>query len=599
MPPRARRSTAALSLVSTLTLGVLAVALAASPARADGTTWTPLGLGTTTVPVVVAGTPATVGVTVAYGPWASSGDADYAWFTTSVSDADTSGRIRWTFGGPVTKLRLIGESNAIPDPGDHITWMTSAGPLDSTRLAEVGPGVTGHGGATWSGGAMTCLGTAQCDGSVVATFPAGITWIEAQPGRGAWYLDVALPNAMNLPLRNGPIAFDGASVTATAARTYTPATATSFGDGGLTYAVDDPGTTGCALVSPTSPAFTYTAPGTCVLRASTPETDTYWAATETAAFDIAPLPRTVALGDMTIHVADGSRIVLASVSDGSDPITYTVAAPGTAGCAVDSAGTLTWTGLGTCRVTAAVDASGIYAAASRTVDVTVERAPQTVTLSGTGLSAGAASVSIGDLPATPVTASTDGTGAITYAVADAGGTGCTVDPTTGEVDATAAGTCRLTATAAQTATHAAGTASADLRIAPLPRAVTASGGTVPVTAAGWRASAVVTAGPGTVTYAVADAGTTGCTVDPTTGAVAWTAPGTCRVTASVAATGRYAAASTTVDLVLQAATVPPTPAGRSLARTGADPAHWFVAALALAALGLLLRLGATRLGARR
>lgn len=59
-------------------------------------------------------------------------------------------------------------------------------------------------------------------------------------------------------------------------------------------------------------------------------------------------------------------------------------------------------------------------------------------------------------PATPSSvATTNGDGAITYSVVDAGSTGCTVNPTTGVVTYTAIGKCKVRATAAATATYGA------------------------------------------------------------------------------------------------------------------------------------------------
>ena len=61
-------------------------------------------------------------------------------------------------------------------------------------------------------------------------------------------------------------------------------------------------------------------------------------------------------------------------------------------------------------------------------------------------------------------------------------------------------------------------------------------------------------GTGTVSYSIVNAGTTGCTVDSSTGVVSFTGAGSCVVRASVAASGDYAADSVDVTFAIDKAT---------------------------------------------
>ena len=156
-------------------------------------------------------------------------------------------------------------------------------------------------------------------------------------------------------------------------------------------------------------------------------------------------------------------------------------------------------------------------------------------------------------------ATTNGDGAVTYSVASAGMTGCTVNSSSGVLSFTGAGTCRITATAAQTATYAEGTTTVDFTITRATQAVSwsPSNTSVVATAGTLTPNALATTnGDGAVTYSVASAGMTGCTVNSSSGVLSFTGAGTCRITATAAQTATYAEGTTTVDFTI---TAPPAP----------------------------------------
>ncbi len=133
-----------------------------------------------------------------------------------------------------------------------------------------------------------------------------------------------------------------------------------------------------------------------------------------------------------------------------------------------------------------------------------------------------------------VAATTDGDGAISYAVTSPGMTGCTVDSVTGAITFTDPGTCEVTATAAQTDSFAQGsvavkfalTEGADqVRWAPSNTTALAPEGVLvpdqPATAPGG----------GSVMYRVVDAGSTDCVVNPKNGTIKFAGAGVCQVAA--------------------------------------------------------------------
>ena len=71
--------------------------------------------------------------------------------------------------------------------------------------------------------------------------------------------------------------------------------------------------------------------------------------------------------------------------------------------------------------------------------------------------------------------------------------------------------------------------------------------------------AASTDGDGAVSYSVSSAGTTGCSVDGSSGVVTFASPGTCQVQATAAATASWASGSTTVSFTLTAPAPAPTP----------------------------------------
>ncbi len=130
---------------------------------------------------------------------------------------------------------------------------------------------------------------------------------------------------------------------------------------------------------------------------------------------------------------------------------------------------------------------------------------------------------------------------ITYTVQSAGTTGCTFNSGTLVVSYTAAGTCVIRATAASTATYESGYLDYNFVISKRNQTITwAPTTSISTTQSPLTPSASATALGGlAVTYSVQSAGTTGCTVNSSTGVLTYSAAGSCTVRASTVSNGSY------------------------------------------------------------
>ena len=237
---------------------------------------------------------------------------------------------------------------------------------------------------------------------------------------------------------------------------------------------------------------------------------------------------------------------------GGGTVTYS-AAPDTV-CTVDSSdGALTIIAVGTCRITATAAATdeGNYNATSVTVDVTVDKADQT--LSGfTYNGSDSATVTYGNDPL-ELTALSGAVGAVTYSSSDTDV--CTFDSSTSKLTIAGAGTCTITATAAATDDGNYNAASVTFELTVNTAAQTLSGFTY-----NGSDSATVTYGNdpleltalsgavGAVTYSSSD--TDVCTFDSSTSKLTIAGAGTCTITATSARTANYKEASVTFELTV-------------------------------------------------
>ena len=330
------------------------------------------------------------------------------------------------------------------------------------------------------------------------------------------------------------------------------AMATSSGSGAISYVVASAGTAQCTVNSSTA-VVTAQSTGTCTIRALA-------AATANESSGYADVVFTFSAQVQTVTWAPTNTSALASagsltpdslaMSTGPGVISYAVQSAGGTGCQVNvSTAALTFTTAGTCVVRATAAAGSGYGSGSADVSFTFTLQAQTVTWAPTNTTAVVSAASL-----TPnALATRSGAGTISYSVSSAGGTGCSVNSTTAVLAFSAAGTCVVRATVAASGGYS--SAYADVSFT-----ITLQGQTVnwsptnttialPVTSLTPNALASST-GPGTISYSVSSAGTTGCTVNTATAVIMFSADGTCVIRATAASTASYSSATRDVTFTI-------------------------------------------------
>lgn len=316
----------------------------------------------------------------------------------------------------------------------------------------------------------------------------------------------------------------------------------------VTYAVVNPGTTGCQFDGSNPTLLTYSAGGTCQVSATLPSTADQGAVVETVNILISRATPTLTWNpSLTFEVLDGSSTFVAASTSSDDALSYTLTtgASNTAGCSLVGR-VLTFTQAGSCQVTASVDQTTRFEAASESKTFAISKTAQTVTWSP------ATSLTLATLTTDLGAASRTGDGDITYSATSSGSENCRFpDNTSPVLHYDAAGSCTVIATAAETTNYAQGTQSAVMTLSLAAPSVTWSPTTtVTMPAVSFIPSAPTSTSGGTFTYALADAGTTGCNVNTGTGEISYTAPGQCQITATSQSTTRYTAGSATVTFTV-------------------------------------------------
>ena len=181
----------------------------------------------------------------------------------------------------------------------------------------------------------------------------------------------------------------GTAVTWPTTTATATSSATSNSSGAITYAVQNPGTTGCSFDS-SSLVVTFTAAGTCVVRAAVAETASFAARTVDVSFVNSRATQTVTWSpqlSLTTSQSPHSPSTMASALGGAI-VSYAVNNSGTTGCSVNSStGVLSFTTAGTCRVRATAAQTTNFNSGFTDVDFVVSNA-LTVTYNYDGATGG-------------------------------------------------------------------------------------------------------------------------------------------------------------------------------------------------------------------
>ena len=169
---------------------------------------------------------------------------------------------------------------------------------------------------------------------------------------------------------------------------WTPSTTTAYvADGSLTvsqaawgdatndvtYTIQNAGGTGCAYNGVTR-VLTFTAIGTCVVRATAAETAIYQSGYLDKSFVISKANQSIAWAPTTTISTTQSPLTPSTLASalGSATISYSVVSAGATGCSVNSAtAVLTYSAAGTCTIRATAAATASYNAGTRDVSFTI------------------------------------------------------------------------------------------------------------------------------------------------------------------------------------------------------------------------------------
>lgn len=233
----------------------------------------------------------------------------------------------------------------------------------------------------YNGGTLSRLDLAS---GVVASVPVAHPWGLAVDRSGAFaYVANQLGNGtvskVDLTVTPQTITWNPTTAVSAKASPITLTSATTTGDGAITFAVTDPGSTGCSITRTASDTvLMFNRAGSCVVAATAAATFSHPAATKTSTFIVTLEPAVVTWNPALPVRADFSPQTFAAATTTSGAIiSYAVTSPGTTGCAIPaaSAPVLAFTGPGSCTITATSPALGVYAEASTVRTFTITPVP--------------------------------------------------------------------------------------------------------------------------------------------------------------------------------------------------------------------------------
>ena len=294
----------------------------------------------------------------------------------------------------------------------------------------------------------TSVCTVDSSGTVTLVAQGTCTISASQPGDARYNAAAAV--AQSFTVNRGTTSVSWAPTTAITVpqSPLTPsALASTPGNGPISYSIDDSTTTGCA-VNVSTGVLTYTASGTCVVRATAAQTDQWISTFTTVTFVISKATQTITFPVIPGKVyGDGPFVVTVSAPSNNVILTSST----TAICTVAGT-TVTIVRAGTCSLTAsAAETAAYFAAPNATRTFAVSPASPSISWSPT------LAITADDTRSfTPSALATSNGGAISYSVDSAGATGCTVNAATAVVSYVTAGSCAIRATSAATDDTASG-----------------------------------------------------------------------------------------------------------------------------------------------
>jgi hypothetical protein len=416
----------------------------------------------------------------------------------------------------------------------------------STTLSTIGAVGTSPVIYSIVAGASSC----QLSGQTLTATAAGTCSVQASQADDTFYAAAVSPAiTVSISRATQVITWSPTTALTIPQSPVSPTPASALGSLTVAYTVIADTTTGCT-VDGTTGQLSYTAPGTCTVRATALLTDVYEAGTADVTFTITKAASGIAWtsGSSTILATASSVLLPVATVDGGGALAYVVSSAGSTGCSITGIRTLVFTGAGACQVTASVPGDDSYLPGSIPRNFTIDRDVQPLTWFPSVTSATMADDTMAFDPA--LTAA--GGGAITYTTA-AGTAGCSVpDSSLPVLRFTAPGSCTVTATAAQSPIYDMATTSPrtfSIVLATPTMSWTPSTALEVLDSPAAPTVLASTTSDDTVTYAVVG-GTSDCTVNSVNGVMSFTTLGTCQVAGSTVPTSRYTAGSVSATFVI-------------------------------------------------
>lgn len=296
--------------------------------------------------VTVSGLPALATSTVTV----TSARTGYAIGSSSVTgqQEQVAQTVMWT---PITSMTTLGSPHTPSTPAST----NGGGAITYSRVSHTSATCT----VDLTTGILTFSGAGAC---VVRATAAATSTHESG------FTDVTFTSARVTP----SLTWDPSLVQVVPSGSTTFAPATSNSDGVISYAVTNPGTTGCSVVSGIR-TLSFTAEGTCDVVATVSATGTFDSTSSTATFIITKAAPSVTWTPVTSFTLPGATVTPAAAMTTSDGVvTYSVSADTGTNCSVDPVtGSLSYSAIGQCQITATSATTTRYSAGSITVTFTV------------------------------------------------------------------------------------------------------------------------------------------------------------------------------------------------------------------------------------
>jgi hypothetical protein len=333
----------------------------------------------------------------------------------------------------------------------------------------------------------------------------------------------------------------------------TPSTvATALDGASISYSVVAGFTTSACMVNASTGQLTYAGTGSCTIRARSEPTSTYVEGSTELTFTVSKSAQTVTWAPLTSLKLPAATVLPTAATAWDDAlVTYSKVSNTTSSCSVvTDSGAITYAGIGNCVVRATAASTDDYEIGFTDVTFTVTKETPSILWNPSLFVA----VPEGSTMFEP--ASSSGAGSITYAVTNAGSTGCSLPNSTSRVlSFTAEGSCEVTATVSATSDYDQVSSVKTFAVLKAAQTLSWSPATfLTLSTLSAPLAAATSSGDGAITYTITSTGGSGCAIaDGAIPVLTYNSTGSCTVTATAASTSDYAQATQSAIIAIELA----------------------------------------------